>query len=489
MKTVFLLFPHQLFKDISLLQRADEVCLVEEYLFFNQYKFHKQKLVLHRASMKYYAGYLQEHGIRVTYIEATTIQCDIKILLSGFRLNGIGKILYYDVCDNWLEKKIIETCHRNEMERVEYPTPLFINTRDDLNSYFGTRQKYFQTDFYIQQRKKLNVLIDKNGMPEGGQWSFDADNRLKYPKDKIAPAIEFPAAGIYYREAKSYVESNYADNYGNISNEFICPVTHEESEHWLKRFLESRFTEFGRYEDAIMAAENILHHSMLTPMLNIGLLLPLQIVKTALEYAAQRPVPLNSLEGFIRQIIGWREFIRGVYVYSGTMERTTNFWQFHKEIPSSFYTATTGIEPIDATIHKLLNTGYNHHIERLMILGNFMLLCEFNPDSVYQWFMEMFVDAYDWVMVPNVYGMSQYADGGLMATKPYISGSSYVLKMSNYKKGNWCVIWDALFWHFMNKHRNFFLSNPRLGMLIKTYDSMSEDKKHELAMAYERAQR
>jgi deoxyribodipyrimidine photolyase-related protein len=138
------------------------------------------------------------------------------------------------------------------------------------------------------------------------------------------------------------------------------------------------------------------------------------------------------------------------------------------------------MEPIDTTIKKLINTAYNHHIERLMILGNFMLLCEINPDKVYQWFMEMYIDAYDWVMVPNIYGMSQFSDGGLMATKPYISGSSYVLKMSNYKKGNWCETWDSLFWHFMNKHRNFFLSNPRLGMLIKTYDKMSDEKKNNL---------
>lgn len=214
-------------------------------------------------------------------------------------------------------------------------------------------------------------------------------------------------------------------------------------------------------------------------MLNIGLLLPMQIVNAAIHYSNQNNISLNSLEGFIRQIIGWREFIRGVYIYKGSIERTTNFWQFHKPIPTAFYTGTTGIEPIDSTIKKLLATGYNHHIERLMILGNFMLLSEYHPNKVYQWFMEMYIDAYDWVMVPNVYGMSQFADGGIMSTKPYISGSNYVLKMSNYKKGTWCEIWDALFWHFLNKQRAFFQSNPRLGMLIKTYDKMSAEKKEQ----------
>ena len=480
MNSIFLIFPHQLFKDISLLKKADSVYIIEEYLFFNQYKFHKQKLALHRASMKYYEHYLQENGIKTNYIDATNKQSDIRIFIHNIAANQNVSIQLYDVCDNWLEKRIIETCHSNNIEFKEYATPLFINSKEDLSMYFGVKQKYLHNDFYIQQRKKLNILIDENGKPQGGKWSHDADNRLKYPKNKIVPKTKFPAVNHFYKEAIDYVSKNYKNNYGNISEEFIYPSTHLQSEEWLDNFLASRLNEFGDYEDAIVDNENILHHSMLTPMLNIGLLLSLQIVHAAIEYANKNSVPINSLEGFIRQIIGWREFIRGVYVFKGTKERTTNFWEFKKDIPTSFYEANTGMEPIDTTIKKLINTAYNHHIERLMILGNFMLLCEINPDKVYQWFMEMYIDAYDWVMVPNIYGMSQFADGGLMATKPYISGSSYVLKMSNFKKGNWCETWDSLFWHFMNKHRNFFLSNPRLGMLIKTYDKMSDEKKNNL---------
>ena len=480
MNSIFLIFPHQLFKDISLLKKADSVYIIEEYLFFNQYKFHKQKLALHRASMKYYEHYLQENGIKTNYIDATNKQSDIRIFIHNIAANQNVSIQLYDVCDHWLEKRIIETCHSNNIEFKEYATPLFINSKEDLSMYFGVKQKYLHNDFYIQQRKKLNILIDENGKPQGGKWSHDADNRLKYPKNKIVPKTKFPAVNHFYKEAIDYVSKNYKNNYGNISEEFIYPSTHLQSEEWLDNFLASRLNEFGDYEDAIVDNENILHHSVLTPMLNIGLLLPLQIVHAAIEYANKNLVPINSLEGFIRQIIGWREFIRGVYVFKGTKERTTNFWEFKKDIPTSFYEANTGMEPIDTTIKKLINTAYNHHIERLMILGNFMLLCEINPDKVYQWFMEMYIDAYDWVMVPNIYGMSQFADGGLMATKPYISGSSYVLKMSNFKKGNWCETWDSLFWHFMNKHRNFFLSNPRLGMLIKTYDKMSDEKKNNL---------
>lgn len=477
MKSVFLVFPHQLFKDLQALQQAQEVYLIEEYLFFNQYKFHKQKLVLHRASMQYYKQYLHEQGLTVHYIAATTDQSDIRVLLTELHRNGVNSIHYYDVCDHWLEKRITHTCKQYHITQHEYPTPLFINTKDDLKDYFEKRTTYFQTDFYIQQRKRLHILIDENGKPHGGKWSFDADNRVKYPKNKDAPTMVFPGVNDHYSEAIQYVEQYYGNNYGTISQTCIYPTTHEQSEAWLEQFLEHRFHDFGTYEDAMVAHEHILHHSVVTPMLNIGLLLPAQIVQRVMEYASHHAVPLNSLEGFLRQIIGWREFIRGVYLYKGVQERTTNFWQFSKDIPTSFYTASTGIEPLDTVIQKLLNTGYNHHIERLMIIGNFMLLCEFHPDKVYQWFMEMYIDAYDWVMVPNVYGMSQFADAGIMATKPYISGSSYILKMSNYTKGSWCAIWDALFWHFMNKHRAFFTSNPRLGMLIKTYDKMSPEKK------------
>ncbi|HVG16015.1 MAG TPA: FAD-binding domain-containing protein [Chitinophagaceae bacterium] len=207
-------------------------------------------------------------------------------------------------------------------------------------------------------------------------------------------------------------------------------------------------------------------------MLNVGLLTPQYIIDEALQYASNHEIPLNSLEGFIRQILGWREFMRAVYELKGREERTKNFWGFTRKIPASFWNGTTGIEPVDITIRKVLETGYCHHIERLMVLGNFMLLCEFHPDEVYQWFMELFIDAYDWVMVPNVYGMSQFADGGLMATKPYISGSNYLMKMSDYKKGEWQDTWDGLFWRFMHTHRGFFLQNPRLGMLVGSFDKM-----------------
>jgi deoxyribodipyrimidine photolyase-related protein len=197
------------------------------------------------------------------------------------------------------------------------------------------------------------------------------------------------------------------------------------------------------------------------------------------QFAEKKDIPINSTEGFVRQIMGWREFIRGMYEVKGSYSRTRNFWNFKRKIPDSFYDGSTGIDPIDATIKKVLKTGYCHHIERLMVLGNFMLLCEFDPDEVYRWFMELFIDAYDWVMVPNVYGMSQFADGGTFATKPYIGGSNYIRKMSDYPSGPWEAIWDGLFWQFIDNHMDFFASNPRTSMLVHSYNRMAPEKRKE----------
>jgi deoxyribodipyrimidine photolyase-related protein len=188
---------------------------------------------------------------------------------------------------------------------------------------------------------------------------------------------------------------------------------------------------------------------------------------------AHSTAPIASIEGFVRQVIGWREYMLMLYMKRGGSLRTRNFFQYTNKMPSGFYTASTGIEPVDCVIKRVLDTGYCHHIERLMVLGSFMLLCEIAPDDVYQWFMEFFIDAYDWVMVPNVYGMSQYADGGSMTTKPYICGSNYILKMSNFKRGEWCTIWDALYWRFVDKHYSLMKGNPRMGMMAVMRDKLA----------------
>ena len=479
MKEVNILFPNQLFQESPLFENNAPFYLVEEFLFFKQYPFHKQKIAFHRATMKRYADFLQnEKNLEVHYVASTDKISDIRDLVPALKRLGVDHIHYIDPVDNWLQKRLNQGLSESGIQGTQYPSPMFLNSKDELAVFFRRdKKKYHQTTFYTEQRKKRNILMDSDGKPMGGKWTFDTENRKKYPAKKIPPAIHFPETDSYFDEATSYVETHFSHHLGDLTAYSLYPTGFEETSAWLDQFFEHRFSEFGVYEDAIVAENSILNHSVLTPMLNVGLITPKEVVNRCLRYAEMNDVPLNSTEGFVRQIIGWREFIRGIYESRGSEERTTNFWNFKKKIPASFYDGTTGILPIDQTIKKVLKTGYCNHIERLMVLGNFMMLCEFDPDEVYRWFMELFVDSYDWVMVTNIYGMSQFSDGGLMATKPYISGSNYVMKMSNYKKGDWQATWDGLFWRFMDTHRGFFLSNPRLGMLVRMFDKMPEEKR------------
>jgi len=475
---VSIVFPNQLYKQHPAVDYKRPVYLLEEWHFFNQYQFHKEKLVLHRASMKFYEQFLKEQGIVVHYIESFETQNIVALLIEKLHASKVKHIHIVDPVDNWLLGKIKSGCKKYKMELTIYDSPNFLNTINQVTDFFSKKKTYFQTDFYTWQRKSRNILLEKDGKPLGGKWTYDADNRSKFPKKEFVPKIPSAPANKYISEAVSYVNKNYPNNYGTINEKRLFAINFIDTEKWLEKFLQDRFEKFGIYEDAIVSKENVLHHSVLSPMLNIGLINPQQIIDRAIAYSNNNNIPLNSLEGFIRQIMGWREFIRIVYEREGTKQRTTNYWKLTRKIPASFWNGTTGIAPIDITIKKVLETGYCHHIERLMVLGNFMLLCEFDPNEVYRWFMEMFIDAYDWVMVPNVYGMTQFSDGGLMTTKPYISGSNYLMKMSDYQKGEWQPIWDGLFWRFMHEHRTFFLSNPRIGMLVHTYDKMSLDKQN-----------
>jgi len=476
MKEATIVFPHQLFETNPCVDRGHKVYLLEENLFFRQVKFHKQKMILHMASMQYYRDYLVNQGHDVAYVKCTDDRSDVRILVRDLASSGIEKIHYTEVVDDWLEKRIKHEAERANIEVKRYITPMFVNDSGELSDFFADRNRIFQTDFYIEQRKKRRILIDKDGKPAGGKWSYDAENRNRYPNKKSPPDLGFPKENSYISSARARTETLFGENPGNSRGSIVYPVTHQDAKCWLDRFLEERFHEFGLYEDAIVYREYALHHSVLTPMLNTGLLTPREVIDRALDYADTHTVPVNSLEGFIRQILGWREFMRAVYCLKGAEERTKNFWGFNRKIPETFWTGTTGIFPVDHVIGKVLETGYAHHIERLMVLGNFMLLCEFDPDEVYHWFMEMFIDAYDWVMVPNVYGMSQFADGGIMSTKPYISGSNYLLKMSDFPKGDWQDTWDALFWRFMHVHRDFFSKNPRMNMLLSTFDRMKSER-------------
>jgi deoxyribodipyrimidine photolyase-related protein len=336
--------------------------------------------------------------------------------------------------------------------------------------------------FYQWQRKRLGILLEPNQKPTGGKWSFDSENRKKLPKDIAIPPLPNFKRNDHVTEAISYIEKNFANNVGTTTA-FQYATTFTEAERCLEDFLRHRLANFGPYEDAIDERSHTLFHSVLSPYINIGLLTPEQVVQKTLAFAhqPQQNIPLASLEGFIRQVIGWREYMRFVYDTQGTKIRNSNYFKAHKHLTPEYWTGITGIAPIDDTVKTLLDTAYAHHIPRLMILGNWMNLCGIHPDGAYQWFMELFIDAYDWVMVPNVYSMALYADGGLITTKPYISGSNYIRSMSHYKKDppgtiGWSSRWDALYWYFIDRHYDKLEKENRLGFAGVQYRKLSAEQ-------------
>ena len=485
MKTAALVFPHQLFAAHPALKYSvDFIVLTEDPLFFGdaQYPchFHRQKLVLHRASMKHYQAALQSQGFAVQYADYATTDSEPNRLWANLKLQGVSELHCAQVVDFTLEKRLKRLSAQHQIKIHWHQTPGFINSEQQNRDYRAKKKRWFMADFYRWQRQRLGILVDEDCQPIGGQWSFDQDNRHKLPKNKITdlPSLNFPAESPVVKAAKTYVAQNFPHAVGSVER-FYYPVDHFSAEKWLEDFLATRFKDFGVYEDAIVEDQNWLYHSVLTPLLNIGLLTPQQVISAAQISAEKYEIPLNSLEGFIRQIIGWREFMRATYEDLGVTMRTTNHWQHHRNIPASFYHGTTGILPIDNTIKRVLETGYCHHIERLMILGGFLFLCEVDPDQIYTWFMELFVDSYDWVMVPNVYAMSQNADGGLITTKPYFSGSNYVRKMSHYPSGDWSEVWDSLYWRWIVKHADSLRGHPRWSMMVRIAYKMEPTKKEQ----------
>ena len=489
MSEATLIYPHQLFRNHPAVAKHRPIWLIEDPLFFGNdphwpAAMHRQKLLLHRASMKAYSAELTAAGHTVHYAEVPDgSSLDSAGLLDREMPGTLETIHLADPADDILMKRVNRFALARLLRTVVHPSPNFLSPPEFLETHLASKKKPFMAKFYEHQRKRMDVLLETDGTPVGGKWSFDTENRAKLPKNHVPPREPLAKSNAFTREAAEYVTRRFPDNPGSLKH-FRWPVTRADAEIWLDQFIDERFENFGLYEDAISTGHATLYHSAITPALNIGLLDPQDVIDRVM--AKSGTIPMNSLEGFIRQVIGWREFMRGIYQHRGTEIRNGNFWNFDRPLPRSFYDATTGIPPVDRVIRQLLDDGYCHHIERLMVLGNFMLLCRIRPDDVYRWFMEMFVDSYDWVMVPNVYGMSQFADGGTFTTKPYLSGSNYILKMSDEPKGPWCQIWDGLFWSFIGDYQPFFLKNPRLSMMARSWEKMSREKQDGHRKAAER---
>ncbi|MDX1651039.1 MAG: cryptochrome/photolyase family protein [Brumimicrobium sp.] len=473
---VSLVFPNQLFEDNPCLNKHRRVFIIEDELFFSYQPFHKQKLVLHRASMKFYADFLMNRDYRVTYIDHNDHKNLQDFFKRDLRDENVRKIHFCNPVDDYLSGRLKTYADEYDIETVAYDSPMFLNNDKENEEALGKESDFYKmADFYRHQRKRLDILVE-DGKPVNGKWSFDSDNRKSLPKDYEAPEPFIPEKNQYVSKAIDYVNEIFPDNPGILDN-FIYPVTFEEARKSLKHFLNNRFDKYGPFQDAISQEHYFLNHSLISSSLNTGLLTPDYVVDEALKMRENDDIEFSSVEGFIRQVIGWREFIRAIYIRHGRKERSLNFWKNNHKLSPEQFEKVTLLKHIQEKAEKY---AYAHHIERLMILGNFMLLSELHPEEVYNYFMTYYIDAYDWVMVPNVYGMSQFADGGLMATKPYISSSNYLKKMGAKLDEETEELWDALYWRFLFKNRDYFESNQRTKMMLHHLDKMKEDRLNDL---------
>ncbi len=467
--------------------KVKKIFMAEDFSLTTYQKHHKLKILMFLWSMRQYRDQLVKNGFIVYYnsIDDKNFKDTYENkLLKILKDEKIRTISYFEIEDHFFEDRFNKFVSDNNLETKLFQSPMFLNSRSQFVEFAKTQKSLIKmASFYQKMRIKMSILIDNNKKPIGGKWSFDEENRKKISGKIKIPKVPINTEDQRINNLKHKINVLFRDHPGSADYLWM-PTNREEALKWMEIFFQNKFHDFGTYEDAIIDNNNFLYHSALSPIINMGLLTPKEIVEKAINFSKKNSIPLNSLEGFIRQIIGWREFIRGIYHYKGKEEKKLNFWQHNRKLTKDWYEGTTGIKPLDDVINDCLKYGYTHHIPRLMIVCNIMNLSRIHPDEIYKWFMEMFVDSSDWVMVPNVYGMGTFADGGIFATKPYSCGSNYILKMSNYKKDGWCDIVDGLYWKFMSDNLSFFKTNPRLSILVKSVERMNEDRKN---MIFEKA--
>ena len=474
---LFLVLGNQLFNTKYLKSYSEHTFYMsEDFDLCTFQKHHKLKILLFLSSMRSYRDELKTKGIKVIYNDCTIDfkKTYEKKLEKVIKDKKVKEISFFEIEDLFFEKRLKSFLLKKNIKFNEIKSPMFITSREEFKEYLNKTKKPFMANFYKMNRSKLNILMNKDGTPKGGKWSFDEDNRKRLPQIITIPKLPKLKNTLHTENLKKFIEINFKSHPGS-TNTFWFATTRDQSHKLLDDFLKNRINLFGDYEDAVSKRSNILFHSALSPLMNIGLITPMEILEKIKKI--ENKFKINSLEGYIRQIVGWREFMRGIYQnYDKRLEKT-NFFNHKNKMKISWYNGTTGLEPLDKSIKNALEFGWSHHIERLMILANIMNLCQINPKEVYKWFMEMFVDSSDWVMAPNVYGMGLFSDGGIFATKPYICGSSYFLKMMDFKRGEWCNIMDGLYWNFINKNRKFFLKNPRLSMMVRVFDKIKDKRK------------
>ena len=444
---IFLILPTQLFKDIKKLKSYDKVYLLEEPYYLNP-SFHKQKLLLHLSSMYFYFDYLKHNKIDVKYI--TFDKINYSQMLNSHR------ITMYDPID----KQMINQFKKYKVNFLD--SKLFINTNSDLLKLKKENHRYTQSEFYKFQRIKYNILVDKNNQPLYGKWSFDVENREKFSNDYIESKI-LTYNNKYIQNAIDYMNKHYKNAFGIIpENSAYYPCTYLDAKKHFLNFIKNKLKNFGKFQDAI--SKNIIYgeHSNISALLNIGLLNPHDVINTIINIfneSNNKKQLINSVEGIIRQIIGWREYMHFIYfIYGEKILTKFNSINLNKNVPKTWYKSnSTELEIINHMINKVQQFAYLHHIERLMVINNIMIMYNFKLKDILKWFMTCFIDSYDWVMIPNVMmninSLNKDSSNVRYMTRVYLGSDNYIKKMSNFNNKNDCSVINKLYWDFLKKNK------------------------------------
>ena len=492
MSTLRLILGDQLSPEISSLKDADKsrdiILLCEVFDEAVYVKHHQKKIAFLFSAMRHFAASLSDAGWNVDYVRLD--QDGNSHSFSGEVARAVERHAPESVIATFASEWRVLT----EMRDWENTLPCAVELRDDDRFYcsldeFATwadgRKQLRMEYFYRELRRKTGILMSGND-PIGGQWNYDAENRGRAPDGLEVPKHTSFVPDEITNEVLNLVEDRFGDHFGKL-RPFEFAVTHEQAAYVLDRFIAERLLLFGTYQDAMVEGEPFMFHAHIGLYLNCGLLSPQQAIIAAENAYHAGAAPLNATEGFIRQILGWREFVRGLYWLKMPEYAEQNALEAHRPLPAFFWTADTKMNCLKQCVSETRDHAYAHHIQRLMVLGNFALLAGLSPKEVNEWFMIVYADAYEWVELPNVSGMALYADGGVLASKPYASGGAYIERMSNYcrschykvkqKNGEQACPFNYLYWDFLIRHQDRLSGNARMGMMYRTLAKMSDEKR------------
>ena len=450
-------------------------------------RHHAQKVLGIFAAMRAFAAQLQAQGHRVHYltIDDPTNTQDIPRNLEHLAQHYRATHIQYQAPDEYRLDAQLHTWAQTSALHIEcVDTEHFLTTRSDLTQHFKGKKQWLMESFYRAMRKRLGVLMDDQGEPQGGQWNFDADNRKPYKGNPPPPPAARPIQDL--SALWSTIQATGIHTFGNPqASQFVWPTSRTQALHDLEHFVAHSLPHFGDFQDALSSQSWRLFHSLLSFALNTKMLHPLEVVQAAEAAYRSGHAPLHAVEGFIRQIIGWREYVRGVYWAHMPGYTQHNALQHNAPLPSWFWTGRTHMACMASAIGQSLEHAYAHHIQRLMVIGNFALLAGINPQALHEWYLGVYIDAFEWVEAPNTLGMSQRADGGIIATKPYVSSAAYLDRMGDHcsgchydkkaKTGERACPFNALYWDFFERHRARLGGNPRLSMVYRQLDQMAPE--------------